>query len=61
MTDKDKKNAQREIIKIGDTTYLKEGYGPRARKIIFDKESTGKFIDAVSNRFMTKKGRRVYI
>ena len=61
MTDKEKKNQIREIIKIGGTTYLKEGYGPNARKVIFDKESTGKFIDAVSNKFKTKKGRKVYI
>ncbi len=60
MTEKEKKQI-REIIKIGDTTYLKEGYGPKARKIIFDNESTGKLISAISNKFLTKFRKKVYI
>ena len=60
MTDKEKRQI-REIIKIGDVTYMKEGYGPKARKIIFDNESAGKFISAISNKFKTKSGKKVYI
>ena len=61
MTPKDKKDTIREKIKIGDLTYLKEGYGPRARKAIFEKELTGKSIDAVANKFMIKEMKKVYI
>jgi len=62
MRDRDKKKKSiMETIKIGGITYLKQSFGPRTRKSVFDQETTGKLIDARANRLMVKSERKVYI